>query len=352
MPDNTLVTDLVAVLPAARDIGWLKRALQLAARLEFATIPPYLCAMWSIKSGDGDAYDLIEEVVIEEMLHLGLVCNMLTSLGETPALGPDAAPTYPCPLPGGFRPKLKLVTLGKLTQDRVRDVFMQIEHPHHDLVDPNDPDLPPEDITIGTFYDLIANAIKNLPEAPNPFTGARQITASMIRIDPDLTAVKSKQDALAAVELIKEQGEGTTASPRDPTIDPGGGVDDLAHFYRFTELSAGKRINPETGKFKDPPVTIKWPEETELRPMEDVPPDGWAGSAAEADLAKFDAKYSDMLKNLHAAWATDNPTPGHPHPSYTAAVKAMNAMKPLAIALMEKEMSPGKTYGPRFRAVL
>ena len=79
--------------------------------------------MWSIKSGSGDAYDLLQEVVIEEMLHLGLVCNLLTSLGETPALWPDAAPTYPCPLPGGFRPGV-VVTLGKLTNDRVRNVLV------------------------------------------------------------------------------------------------------------------------------------------------------------------------------------------------------------------------------------
>ena len=151
---------------------------------------------------------------------------------------------------------------------------------------------------------------------------------------------------------IRITREGTTASLRDPTIDPSGGTDDLAHFYRFSEFYLGKRIDAQTGKLKDPAVTIDWPKETDLRPMEDVPPDGWVGSAAEADLAKFDAKYSEMLKNLHAAWATDNPDPTHTHPSYKAAVTAMNTMKLLAIALMEKEMSPGKTYGPRFRAVL
>jgi hypothetical protein len=348
MSNNVLVNDLMAVSAAARDIGWLKRSLQLALRLEFATIPPYLCAMWSIKSGEGDAYDLIQEVVIEEMLHLGLVSNLLTSLGETPALWPDAVPTYPGPLPGGFRPGL-VVTLGRLTDVRVRKEFMQIEHPHHDLVDPNDPDLDPKDTTIGMFYDAIRTAIGLLPETPNPFTGARQVTASMIWIDAELTAITSKAEALAAVEQIKEQGEGTTASPRDPTIDSSGGSDDLAHFYRFTELVAGKRIDPATAKFKEPVVKIGWPE---TWPMEDVPSDGWVGSAAEPELAAFDAKYAAMLRSLHDAWATGNMhAPGHPTP-YVTAVKAMKAMGPLAIALMQKEMSPGKTFGPRFRPVM
>jgi hypothetical protein len=347
MADNMFVGDLLAVPPAARDIGWLKRVLQLAVRLEFATIPPYLCAMWSIKSGDGDAYDLIREVVIEEMLHLGLVCNMLTSLGETPTLWPDAAPTYPCPLPGGFRPGVE-VSLGRLTDKRVKNVFMQIEHPHHDLVDPNDPDLDPKDMTIGMFYDCIADAIKLLPATPNPFTGARQVKVSMMSVSPNLTAITSKAEALAAVELIKEQGEGTTSSPRDPTIDGSGDTDDLAHFYRFTELYAGKRIDSATGKFKEPPVEVKWPE---TWPMEDVPPNGWAGSAAEAELAAFDTKYSALLRSLHDAWATGNTAPpGQPKP-YSTAYSAMFALTPLATALMKKEMSPGKTYGPRFRVV-
>ena len=31
----------------------LKNALQTAMRLEFSTIPPYLCAQWSIKDDHG-----------------------------------------------------------------------------------------------------------------------------------------------------------------------------------------------------------------------------------------------------------------------------------------------------------
>ena len=45
----------------------------------------------------------------------------------------------------------------------------------------------------------------------------------------------------------------------------------------------------------------------------------------------------------HDAWATGNTAPaGQPKP-YEAAYKAMKALKPLATALMKKEISPGIT---------
>ena len=273
--------------------------------------------MWSIKSHAEAAFDLIREIVMEEMLHLGLVCNILASMGETPKLWPDAAPTYPGPLPGGFHPTMPPVTLGKLDKTRIRDVFMMIEHPSPRLADPTDLDLPAEDITIGMFYAALKEAVKLLPDMPNPFTGTRQITTDdLIQITEPLTAIKSKQDALDALELIVEQGEGSTASVRDPSDDPNGGSDDLAHFYRFTELAAGKRIDPATGTFFNPIQEVKWPEL--VAGVQDVPMDGWAGSAGETDLAAFDAKYSEMIRHIHKAWATDNPDPSNQHPEYDA----------------------------------
>ena len=79
------IQQLMSVPKAGRRRNWLKGALQHAIQLEFSTIPPYLCAMWSIQS-EGDAVSgIIESVVMQEMLHMGLACNMLVGIGGQPA---------------------------------------------------------------------------------------------------------------------------------------------------------------------------------------------------------------------------------------------------------------------------
>ncbi len=60
------IVQLMQVPPPQHDLAWLQEALQAAIQLELATLPPYLCAMWSIASGDGDAYDAIHEIVMDD----------------------------------------------------------------------------------------------------------------------------------------------------------------------------------------------------------------------------------------------------------------------------------------------
>src|SRR5262245_37343512 len=115
-------------LPAEQhDIVWLRKSVQAAIQLEFATIPPYLCALWSIKNQSGEVYDRILKIVLQEMLHMGLACNMLTTIGETPSINAGGVvPQYPGPLPRGARPQLKIALQG-LTKEVIRDVIMEIE---------------------------------------------------------------------------------------------------------------------------------------------------------------------------------------------------------------------------------
>jgi hypothetical protein len=107
----------------------LKDALQTAMQLEFSTIPPYLCAQWSINSDPSDVSDKIEDIVVQEMYHFALAGNMLTAIGGMPDVANAAfIPTYPTHvLPGGIRQALA-VDLKPLTPDQVQ-VFMQIEYP-------------------------------------------------------------------------------------------------------------------------------------------------------------------------------------------------------------------------------
>jgi Ferritin-like len=340
MPEDARISGLLEVPQEERGLEWLKAALQTAARLEFATIPPYLCAMWSIKSGDGKAYEHLREVVMEEMLHLGLVCNMLTSIGETPKLYPEAAPAYPCSLPGGVRPGLE-VPLKGLTRDGIRDVFMEIEKPHHDVsgVDPTDE----TDPTIGDFYDAILAAFSSLPEWTA--TNQRQL-AKQIRIRDGVQAflfkIESKTDVAKAIGVIKEQGEGTASSPLDTYK---GMSMDLAHYFRFAELFHGKEIVFEAGIIEFTGPDIPFPD---VYPMAEVPAGGHQGPdlppAVAEKLSEFDQAYTTMLKQLQAAW--EHGQIG----KLNASVGTMFSLTDLATELMQMEMSQGdSTYGPCFR---
>jgi len=78
---------------------WTKKELhahlQHALDVEFWTIPLYLTALYSIKGLKGqrkenypDAAKIIYSVVIQEMLHLEIVCNICNALGYAPDFHP------------------------------------------------------------------------------------------------------------------------------------------------------------------------------------------------------------------------------------------------------------------------
>lgn len=343
MPETMQISTLIDVPAENRDLPWLKQALQTAARLEFATIPPYLCALWSLKEASGPAYESLREVVMEEMLHLGLVANMLTTLGETPAFYPDAAPAYPCKLPGGVRPGLTIPLQG-LTRSAIKDVFMEIEKPHHDISGLDDTD--ETDPTIGDFYTAIGDTFEQFSTA---ISGQRQL-ARNLRIRAGVNAVLFKiltiEDVRKALHIIKEQGEGTATSPIDHAKMMAA---DLAHYFRFAELYVGRafQIDSTTGRFDFIGDPIELPP---TYPMAVVPPGGYLAAAVPAAVAEllqeFDQTYTTMLQQLHAAWQQGQIG------KLNASVATMFSMTDLATALMQQEITPGgPTYGPCFRLV-
>src|SRR5436305_9027600 len=155
------IVDLMQVPRANQDVEWLKQMLQYAVELEVSTLPPYLSGLWTIQQGSGPVYDLIQSVVQEEMVHLGLACNMLTAIGGTPSIYAPfqtKAIQYPGPLPGGVRPQL-VVYLAGLSKQYVNDVYMQIEYPEKGPVALALGNTYP---TIGAFYDAILSAFQTL----------------------------------------------------------------------------------------------------------------------------------------------------------------------------------------------
>ena len=79
----------------------LREHLQVALEIEHATIPPYLTALYSLEEGHNqEAFEVIESVFMEEMLHMTLVANLLNAVGGSPQIDkPDFIAHYPTYLP-------------------------------------------------------------------------------------------------------------------------------------------------------------------------------------------------------------------------------------------------------------
>lgn len=311
---------------SVRDPAWLEESLQAAVALEFATIPPYLCALWSIEDPPPppppnsnwppstclDAYGVLRGIAVEEMLHMGLVCNMLTAIGSVPDIA-GAVPEYPSQgLPGKVRPDL-WVSLAGLTHDRVHDLFMRIEYPEYPVPDDPPPPPPPEGdyATIGKFYDAIAAAFQDLEPPIKPAKDITQATFDnhgCIGATPTgpgtggpeiLSPLGSLPAVLAAIETIKEQGEGTAAGPDAPHFR-----DELAHYYKFGSIFNGALFVPGQGYTGDP---IAFPAAAQ---MQEVPKGGYPDppQAVAAALLAFNQAFSTVVDGLDAAWRSGNQT--------------------------------------------
>jgi hypothetical protein len=328
------IVQMMEVAPDDRGLQWLKDSLQAAIELELSTLPPYLCAMWSIRdtsagSPGATAYKLIDSVVKQEMAHLGLVCNMLTAIGGIPAIagGYDKNIHYPGHLPGGVRPELT-VFLSGLTKSYVHDVLMQIEFPENEIVFEMalaGPTFP----TIGAFYDALKAAF--LQVAPQ-VDKDKQLTSSI-----GVTKFLVLKDVTDAIDLIKSQGEGSSKSPDDSSGE-------LAHYYRFAELYVGSTLVATAGGgFSFSGAPIPFPDTVTMAP---IPRGGYTGvsSAVAALLNAFNGLFSGMLDDLDTAWKNIDQT------SLTAAIQKMLQLKKAAQEIMAKALPKAANgfYGPNF----
>ena len=111
----------------------LKVDLQQALDTEIFIIPPYLTAMISLKNGaDGPnkaVYNIIHDVVVQEMLHVGLVANVLNAVGGKPQFtNTTFLPKYPSHVPGGIAPGLVML-LEKCSISQIQQRFVVFETP-------------------------------------------------------------------------------------------------------------------------------------------------------------------------------------------------------------------------------
>ena len=187
----------------------LREHLQWAIELEHSTIPPYLCALYSIEPGRNlEAVEVITSVVVEEMLHLMLAANLLNAVGGRPRLDiPQMLPGYPRPLPHSDRSFE--ISLFRFGPDAI-ETFLKIEQPSPTSGPPEGDSYE----TIGQFYESIKQGVRNLSATlgeASVFCGdpTRQVTDEHIYGGGGhIIAVNNLDSALAALEEVVEQGEG------------------------------------------------------------------------------------------------------------------------------------------------
>jgi hypothetical protein len=365
--------------PLIHSIESLHDHLQIAIKIEHSTIPPYLCALYSIKDGTNrEAHDVIQTVVMEEMLHMSLAANLLIGVGGTSRVNHrEFIPVYPTPLPAFANPFA--VNLRKFSKAAM-DTFLLIEAP-----EPESQPEPQNDQfnSIGQFYDEVEKGLEWLcrdGHESSVFSGrGRQITPEYYYGGAGrLFEIRRLDDAKRAIAVIKEQGEGlphhvyvqgpgpTRPQPYDPNRpedDPVYRTDtpsplhvgwdnqpEPAHYFRFKEIREGRYYQqgdtPETGP-RGPEFPVEWDGAWN---MQDNPKAGRyaKGSPIRRKMDAFNGSYSRLLDHLRDAFT------GSPE-RFIDAVGDMYEIKYRGTELMRvpNELSDleGTTVGPSFEYV-
>lgn len=350
----------------------LRAHLQAAIELEHATIPPYLCALYSLKPGaNPEAAAIILSVMRQEMLHLVLAANVLNAIGGTPLLDhPGFIPRYPATLPIGVGGPL-IVNLRKFSPEAI-ETFLAIERPAPSEARGDIPlaagarlSLAPGDLSadvrggrlypsIGAFYaaierGLIAHEALARRGGGTLFEGApgRQIPPRYYYNGSGaIIVVRDLGTALAALRVIRQEGEGFGSTVDDPDAEAFGQGVEPAHFYRFEQIRLGRFFKagdtPRGGPTGEA-FTVSY----DASCVHDMAPNpswaAWPPGAARDHAEAFSGAYGDLLAGLERALNGD---PG----ALDAATATMFALKDRAVALMRNPLpgGGGQSAGPTF----
>jgi hypothetical protein len=253
---------------------------------------------------------MIQTIVVQEMYHFALAANMLVAIKGTLSVADSSfLPTYPTRvLPGEITLDCE-VDLQPLSKDQLA-VFMEIEKPEFPpiaLV------LAKRPATIGAFYDTIAAGFRKVNpdiDPAAPYVVIQDILTHMPIPAPKNGQILAIDDAIDAIDRIKQEGEGTEGSPEQPPD----GQRQLAHYYVFKQIYRGRKLKPDPNGcwiWSDEPITL--------------PTAPFSQSTATPDpSADFNAKLSSLLISLQNSY-----TAGGAPPSIAAMVALENAGKTL-----------------------
>ena len=349
----------------------LRRHLQFAMAVELSTIPPYLCALYSIHAGaNEEAARVIHSVVMEEMLHMVLVANLSNAIGgEIRVNHPAFIPTYPDYLPHSsrsFQVELQRFSPAAL------DLFMKIEKPEAAHAPAQDDYYS----TIGQFYDAVRRGLRDLVAQEQH--GGEQVFDPRrcgVQVTPeyyyggsgDLFVVTDLKSAEQAIALILDQGEGLPGEISSGEQEVRGDRDrhelenhprewekfgtgvDPAHYFRFQEIREERYYvtgdTPITGP-RGPEFPVDWDAVWPMRPNPKAN-DYLKFPTIHRKLNDFNHGYMRLLNVLQAAFT------GRPA-ALTEGVSEMFELKQRAIELMRmpSPLDEGRTtVGPSFEYV-
>jgi Ferritin-like len=294
-----IAVEHVLQVQSAKVSHHLHGPLQKAIELEHATIPAYLCALYTLKPGYNQVVaEIIRSVVREEMLHMTIACNLLIALGGAPAINKkEFIPVYPGPLPMNIGDGL-IVPLAKATVELVRDVFMVIE-------EPEDPiqiraAIAANYATIGQFYGALEKKILKLGQkAFRPECFHREVVNLKWFASDEIFLIDGPDSAVRALQIVVKQGEGSPKSPLGLHHQP-------AHYYRFKQIPCGRRLErnhsaPLGFSYSGPVVTLDprgvW--DMQENPDPHALPEG---SRARHVSLIFANAYTRLLGLLHEAF--------------------------------------------------
>jgi len=336
--------------------------LQSALQLEFATIPTYLSAAFSLTS-NRKIHQLVLRAAIEEMLHMTAVANVMNAIGIAPNIS-GAAPQYPYHLTV-LEPPLRL-DLHSFSLDLVEDLFMRIEVPEEPVVFEAFA-AEPRPRTIGQFYaaiikiierdtipDLFKNAVRDAYKqrtvVPNfqPIAYLNNEDTHKYPLKADINfMITDKASAARHLSWVVDQGEG--AEPFDPLTAEG----IPGHYYRFESIVRSRFLIKDGNATKgysfsggdlpfDPAGVHEFDANVKVKDYAAFP-------LVERQMKRFNASYTNTINFLHAAFNCPSPEQAEEaEAAYQQALGHMRNMENIASAIIQKAKEGGIKAGIPF----